>query len=59
MYVGYHDYVDFCREGNCYSPAAGSYGMYKLFMLGDTYCEHLKAQYGHDVAVSDDWEHDE
>jgi hypothetical protein len=47
------DFVDQCGAEGCYNPNGGPYRSFKKFYIGDTYCEHLKKKYGHELA---EWE---
>jgi len=49
------DYVDYCQEGEGATRAPGKrYGTMRIFYIGDRYCQHKQAQYGHEIAMPDD-----
>jgi len=48
------DFVDYCDAEGCYNPNGGRYGTLAKFYIGDRYCEHLAARYGHEVAMGAD-----
>lgn len=46
--------VDVCYHPDC-KIHDGHYGNRPCFEIGDTFCEHLQAIYGHAVATTDDY----
>ena len=45
------DMIDMCAEDECYIPSGGPYGKARKFYIGDLYCRHLQAEYGHLYAL--------
>ncbi len=54
MCVSCGDFVDYCGQGACHNPDGGMYGTLAKFYVGDTFCVHRAAAWGHPVATWDD-----
>lgn len=54
MCINCPDFVDMCWEDECYTPEGGIYNKAAKFYADMEYCRHLKAKYGHDIALLED-----